>query len=59
MSEVDPVISTIATHWSMMHREGDSISLLECDNFNSRLHSRALLYQYKFASDEVAARFRQ
>src|ERR1700756_4664052 len=59
MSKISPIRAADSSGWSMTHREGDAITLLQTHHLGPRLHPRALLDQDDFAAGKIFARFRQ
>jgi hypothetical protein len=50
---VDPIGSASSLYWPVMDREGNRVSASERHQLRSRLHTRALLSQQKFATGKV------
>src|SRR5215210_8134053 len=59
MAKINPIGSARPLNRPDMHSKGDRIALAERHHFGPRLHARALLSQYEFASGKIAARLRQ
>src|SRR6516165_247807 len=59
MSKIYPIRAAGSSGWSMTHREGDTLTLLQTHYLGPRLHPRALLDQNEFATGKIFARLRQ
>lgn len=59
MPKVHSIGSARSPNWTMMDREGYSISLVKGHDFGARLHTGSLLRQNEFASGEVSLRLRE
>jgi hypothetical protein len=59
MAKVHAIGSARPLNWTMMDREGHSISLAKGHDFGPGLHAGPLLGQHKLASGEIALRLRK
>jgi hypothetical protein len=59
MAQINAIESARPLHGPVMHSKSNGIPLCQRYHFRPRLHSRPLLGQYKFATGEIAAWFRQ
>jgi hypothetical protein len=52
MTEIHTVVASRTVHWTVIDREGHSITLAKWNDLDAALHARPLFSQYKFAARE-------